>query len=166
MWAAVGVAYRDFMFDGLTVTTDLQWTDWSTIESIDRTVEWGGAWSEEDLAALASLESTQFQWEDTIEVAVGFDYRLGRSLVVNMGYRNSPSPIPDSADYQYYDFILPISSKQVIGAGVTYLQDFWRASFAIEYHAGSTRRLTRTFDMDGKHVEDLFVPTLSFTYAF
>ncbi len=162
MWAGGGFAYRDFIFDGLTMTGDVQWTAWSSVESIDRNVVWGGGWSEDDLAMLAGLETTEFNWEDTVEIGVGFEYRLGRSASLNLGYRNSPSPVAD----EHYDFLMPMSAKNVLAGGVTYRQDFWRASFTLEYHAGDERRLVGTDNMDGKHVEDLLVPSLSLTYAF
>jgi long-subunit fatty acid transport protein len=80
-----------------------------------------------------------------------------------MGYRNSPSPVGDD---NYYNFVLPQSSKNVVAAGVSYRQDFWRAAFALEYHAGAERRISQTDEMDGKHLDDLLIPSLSFTYAF
>ena len=157
-WAGAGFAYRDFLFDGLTLTGDVQWTDWSTFDVISRTVVVRDSLGEE----MSVSEVTRLDWEDTLEVAVGFDYRLGRSLALNMGYRNSPSPVPD----ERYDFVMPQTDKNVIAMGVTYRQDFWRASFAFEYHTGDARRITGTEDMNGKHIEDLLIPSLSFTYAF
>jgi long-chain fatty acid transport protein len=163
MWVGGGFAYRDFLFDGLTMTGDVQWTAWSSIDRIDRNIVWGGSWSEEELEALAEFETTEFNWEDTVEVGVGFDYRLGRSLSLSMGYRNSPSPVGDD---DYYNFVLPQSSKDVVGAGVSYRQDFWRAAFSLEYHVGAERMIRETEDMNGKHLDDVLIPSLSFTYAF
>ncbi|MCK4409399.1 MAG: outer membrane protein transport protein, partial [Candidatus Eisenbacteria sp.] len=157
-WAGGGFAYRDFLFDGLTLTADVNWTDWSTFEEIYRTVVVRDSLGEE----MSIVDVTRLDWEDTVEVAVGFDYRMGRSMSLNLGYRNSPSPVPDTT----YDFLMPQSAKNVIGMGVTYRQDFWRASFALEYHAGDRRTLVQTEDMNGKHVDDLLIPSLSFTYAF
>jgi hypothetical protein len=54
----------------------------------------------------------------------------------------------------------------VVGMGATISQDFWRASFALEYQAGTERNISGTTGMNGKHVEDVIVPSLSFTYAF
>jgi long-subunit fatty acid transport protein len=162
-WVGAGFAYRDFLFDGLTMTGDVQWTGWSSIEALDRNIVWGGAWSEEELEALAEFETTELNWVDTVEVGVGFDYRLGRSVSLNLGYRNSPSPAEDD---DYYNFVLPQSSKNVVAAGVSYRQDFWRAAFALEYHTGTERIIRETADMDGKHLDDLLIPSLSFTYAF
>ncbi len=161
-----GFAYRDFLFDGLTMTGDVQWTAWSTIDTLSRDIVWGaggGGWTAEERAA---FETTEFNWEDTVEVGIGFDYRLGRSLSLNLGYRNSPSPVGDD---NYYDFVLPQSSKDVVAAGVSYRQDFWRAAFAIEYHTGDERMIRDTEDitnMNGKHLDDVLIPSLSFTYAF
>ncbi len=162
-WVGAGFAYRDFLFDGLTMTGDVQWTGWSSIDRIDRNIVWGGGWTPEELEALAEFETTEFNWEDTVEVGVGFDYRLGRSVSLNLGYRNSPSPAEDD---DYYNFILPQSSKNVVAAGVSYRQDFWRAAFALEYHTGTERIIRETPDMNGKHLDDLLIPSLSFTYAF
>ncbi len=160
-WIGAGFAYRDLLFDGLTVTGDVQWTDWSTIENINRNIAWAAqsVFTEE---LQQELDTTHLDWEDTVEVAVGFDYRLKRSLSLNLGYRNSPSPAPDST----YDFVMPQSAKNVIGLGVTYRQDFWRAAFAVEYQAGDKRTIAETTDMDGKHLDDILIPSLSFTYAF
>ena len=160
-WIGAGFAYRDLLFDGLTMTGDVQWTDWSTFENINRNIAWAAnsAFTE---VFQEGLDTTHLDWEDTIEVAVGFDYRLKRSLSVNLGYRNSPSPAPDAT----YNFILPQSAKNVIGLGVTYRQDFWLASFGLEYLAGDKLEITGTEDMNGKHVDDLLIPSLAFTYAF
>ena len=160
-WIGAGFAYRDLLFDGLTMTGDVHWTDWSAFENINRNIAWA-ATSAFTGEFQDGLDTTRLDWEDTIEVAVGFDYRLKRSLSLNLGYRNSPSPAPDVT----YNFIMPQSAKNVIGLGVTYRQDFWFASFGLEYHAGDKREITGTEDMNGKHVDDLLIPSLAFTYAF
>ena len=160
-WIGAGFAYRDLLFDGLTMTGDVQWTDWSTFENINRNIAWAAnsAFTE---GFQEGLDTTDLDWEDTVEVAVGFEYRLKRSLSLNLGYRNSPSPAPDIT----YNFIMPQSAKNVMGLGVTYRQDFWLASFGLEYHAGDKREIAETEDMNGKHVDDLLIPSLAFTYAF
>jgi long-chain fatty acid transport protein len=152
------VAWRDAIFDGFTVTGDVQWTDWSTFEEINREITLDSGSSEEGVA----YEMTPLNWEDTIEVALGFDYRLSRSVSVHLGYRNSPSPVPDES----FDFVMPQSDMNVVSMGATFRQDFWRASVSLEYQAGAERNIVGTYDMNGKHVEDVVVPSLSFTYAF
>jgi len=161
MWAGAGLAYRDFLVDGLTLTAGVQWTDWSTFENINRDIAWA-AGSEVPGEFQVALDTTPLDWEDTVEVAVGFEYRLSRSLLLDLGYRNAPSPAPDVTYY----FLMPQTTKNIVGFGVTYLQDFWRASFALEYHVGDDRRIQWTDEVNEKHVEDVLIPSLSFTYAF
>ena len=56
-WIGAGFAYRDFLFKGLTVTGDMQWTGWSSIDALDRNIVWGGGWTPEELEALAEFET-------------------------------------------------------------------------------------------------------------
>jgi long-chain fatty acid transport protein len=159
MWAGAGMAYRDFIFDGLLFTADLQWTDWSTFEEIQRNVDWSYPFTGEDMFG---FERTDLLWEDTITFAMGFDYRLNRSLSVNLGYRSEPSPTPDET----FNFMMPQTDKSVVSVGASYRHDFWRAAFALEYQASETLRFSDQGDMNGKHLEDRLVPMLSLTYAF
>jgi long-chain fatty acid transport protein len=161
-WAGLGVAYRDFLFDGLTTTVDVQWTDWSTFESINRVIDEGANIPSEEEDQIGDVTHTALNWEDTVEVALGFDYRLGRTMSLHLGYRNSPSPVPDST----YDFVMPMTAKNVVTLGATMRQDYWRASLSLEYQAGTQRNISGTYEMNGKQVEDAFIPSLSFTYAF
>jgi long-subunit fatty acid transport protein len=167
------MGYRDFLFDGLTMTADLQWTRWSTMSSgIYRNIDWAGdEFADDELRdgflneinlELSDFESTSLQWDDTIEFALGFDYRIGRSVSVNLGYRNSKSPVPTDT----YDFVMPAANTNTIGLGLTYRQDFWRFAAALEYQAGDSLDLEDTAEMNGKHMTDVLAPSLSLTYAF
>lgn len=158
-WIGSGLAYRDFLFDGLTMTADLQWTKWSDLNRIYRKIDWTGDMVGQDNSF---LEVVDLEWESTLEFAMGFDYRVGRSVNVNLGYRHSPSPAPNDT----YNFVIPFAPSNTIALGMTYRQDFWRLAAALEYSAGDTRRLRDTYDMNGKHVVDELSPSLSLTYAF
>lgn len=159
LWAGLGLSYRDFLFDGLTMNADLQWTRWSNIQRIARNIKWHGEITED---GTPDAEVTPMNWEDTLEFALGFDYRVGRSVSVNMGYRNSPSPVPSKT----YNFVMPSASTNTIALGMSYRTDFWRLAAALEYRAGDVRRIRGTYDMNGKYVTDLLAPSLSLTYAF
>lgn len=168
-WAGAGMAYRDFVFDGLTFTADLQWTDWSTFEEIQRNMEPSGEYLASDLYEgtgfeLSSRERTDLNWEDTFAIGLGFDYRLNRSVSLNLGYRSDPSPVADPEET--YNFLIPQTAKNTITVGATYREDFWRASFALEYQASETITLYDADTMNGDHLEDRLVPMLSLTYAF
>jgi long-chain fatty acid transport protein len=155
MWAGIGFAYRDFVFDGMTLTGDLHWTQWSSVDEIAREV---------DNELPEGLGTTPLDWYYTLEVRVGLDYRMSRALSVRLGYRNEPDPAPDET----YDFAMPQITQNVVTFGLGYRQDVWRADFSLEYAAGDTRELEWDVnrDMFGDHLLDLMVPSLSFTYSF
>jgi long-subunit fatty acid transport protein len=153
MWGGVGIAYRDFLFEGTTITADAHWTQWSKLKTIERTVS---------TELPHGLGTTEFNWKDTIDFALGLERRLSRTTFLRMGYRNSPSPVPDAS----FNFVMPASSKNVIAVGVGYHSDVWTLDATLEYGFGSLRQLARTQTMDGKHLDDAMIPQISLTYAF
>jgi long-chain fatty acid transport protein len=169
LWVGGGFAYRDFLVDGMTLTVDAQWTQWSEVKEIARTKVGGG-----DLRALpAELLTTPLGWEDALSVAVGVDYRMSRSLSLMFGYRNDPSVAPD----ENYDFVLPQITKNTFGLGIGYRSDVWTLDLTVEYQLSEElefptpedwQYLTeeRADNMWGKHLSDTIIPSLSFTYGF
>jgi long-chain fatty acid transport protein len=161
-WAGVGLAYRDFLMDGLDVTADLQWTQWGKLDKIRRDV---------DDALPGGLGVTELRWENKFEGGLGLDYRMTRSTSLYFGYRKVPSPAPDET----YEFFLPQTGKDVVSFGVGYRQDVWSMDFCLEYQLGQQRvfevqdgvyTLTGVENVTDKNLEDVLVPSLSFTYGF
>jgi long-chain fatty acid transport protein len=155
MWAGLGMAYRDVLVDGLTMTADATWTQWSEFPGITRAT---------DVALPEDVQSADPEWEDTIEVGVGLDYRMSRTVSLRLGYRNVPNP----CDAEHYTALLPQTAKDVIGAGVTYRGDSWHVDLSMEYQAG--RAFEVPFDVNyesnGEYLDDLMTAGLSLTYAF
>ncbi len=158
MWAGAGLAYDDFLFEGTTLTADVQWTQWSTLDELSRTV---GNELPNDLGTTALL------WEDTIEFGVGLDYRLSRSTSIRLGYRSMPSPVPDET----FSVLMPMYTKSVYSVGMGYRSDVWRLDISAVYEAGETRKFAETAEVGGelledKNLGDALIPSLSFTYGF
>ena len=155
MWAGLGVAYRDLLVQGLTMTADVAWTQWSDVDEIVRTTE-------EELPG--GIGTQTLDWEDTIEVGVGLDYRASRTLSLRMGYRSVPSP----GSEENYTFVLPQIEKSVISLGATYRRDTWHADLSLEYGAGQEVEIPVDGgnDMNGKHLEDSVVASLALIYSF
>ncbi len=163
LWVGGGFAYRDFLFDGMTLTADAQWTQWSEVEGIPHAIVNVGDLAEMDLPE--DITTTALDWDDTIEIAVGVDYRMSRSLSLRFGYRNEPEIAPD----KNYDFVLPQVTKSVIGFGIGYRSDVWTLDLSVEYQMGEERQMDEPVTADnmwGKHLSDTIVPCLSFTYGF
>jgi long-chain fatty acid transport protein len=152
-WAGLGFAYRNFLFDGVTLTGDVQWTQWSAVEEIVRDVA---------TPLPNGLGESTLNWEDTVDVAVGVDWRLSRSLSLVGGYARVASPSPDET----FDFILPLSSRNTVSMGARMRRDVWRIDFSLAYGVGEPRQISGSATMDGKHIEDLMVPSLALTYGF
>jgi long-chain fatty acid transport protein len=155
MWAGLGLAYRDVLVNGLTLTSDVTWTQWSEFGQIVRNTE------TELPGEIASMDP---QWDDTIEVGVGLDYRMSRAMSLRVGYRNVPSPV----DAEHFTFVFPQIAKSVVSAGLTYRRDTWHADAALEYQAGESLDIPGNVNTDsnGKNLEDLLVASLALTYAF
>jgi long-chain fatty acid transport protein len=157
-WYGGGIAYRDFLMEGLTVTADAHWTQWSELQKITRVTS-------EELPGDTNV--TEFLWEDTWEFGIGFDYRLSRSISLRLGYRNQPNPAPDST----YNFALPQTDKSIIGLGVGWRQDVWTVDFGLVYQLSDERTIEQGRILDpnnqlGKHLEDVIIPSFSLTYGF
>lgn len=158
--AGLGMAYRDFLMDELTLTADVQWTQWSSVDEISREMD-----AALPIVAGEDPNVTELNWEDTIEFGIGLDYRLSRTTSVRAGYRAVQSPAPDET----YTALLPTTEKSVLGLGVTYRRDVWRLDVGLEYLLGSRITLDRSgdnWDMAGKNVDDIMVPSVAFTYLF
>lgn len=161
MWAGLGLAYRDVLVDGLTLTSDVTWTQWSQFGAIVRNIE-------SELPT--GLESADPEWDDTIEVGVGLDYKVSRSVSLRVGYRDVPSPTDD----EHFTFVSPQIAKSVVSAGVTYRRDTWHADLALEYQSGESLDIPLQMDFEtreynqnnGKNLEDLLVASLALTYSF
>lgn len=158
MWAGLGLGYDHFLFEGTTLTIDLQWTQWSALDKLSREVA-------NELPN--DLGTTELKWEDTTEIGVGLDHRLSRSTSIRFGYRLIQSPVPDDT----FDFVMPMYTTSVYSAGVGYRSDVWRLDLSLAYESGEKRRLTGTEDMGGTRLEDknlgdALTPSLSFTYGF
>lgn len=152
MWVGGGLAYRNFLFDDMTLTADVQWTQWSTVDKIERDIS----------GELPIGDMMQpLDWDDTINFAFGIDYRLSRQLSLAFGYRNEPSPVPDET----FDFTMTQVGQNVVGAAVGYRQELWELNAGFSYYMSEKREIT-SGAMYGKHVLDALVPSVSFTYSF
>jgi len=155
LWAGAGLAYRNFLADGLTMTADIDYTQWSAVDEIVRTTD-------EELPL--GLGTTTLDWEDAIGFGVGFDYRLSQAASLRLGYHSSPSQTPDET----FDFALPQTAHDIVTLGFGYRSKAWLADVSLEYAAGQSVELGFGPDTEtlGDNLHDVIVPTLSFTYFF
>ncbi len=73
-----------------TVTADILWTGWSSLDSI--AVEMDG---NDPLGSPMEDQTLLLRWEDTVRYSLGIQYPILPGLSVRGGYYFDPSPIPD-----------------------------------------------------------------------
>jgi len=152
-WLAGGIAVKPL--DRLTVTFDLQWTNWAklgTIELVFADPEWAEALTDE--AALV------LNWKDGLQVRGGVEYDLG-TFALRAGYYYDPAPAPDET----MNVLIPSFTFNSFNAGFGYAKDRWKIDFGLEYLIGQDRTVTEGV-MPGLYEMSIWVPKISVGYTF
>lgn len=152
-WLAGGIAVKPL--DRLTVTFDLQWTNWAklgTIELVFADPEWAEALTDE--AALV------LDWKDSLQVRGGVEYAMG-TFALRAGYYYDPAPAPDET----MNVLIPSFTYNSFNAGFGYAKDRWKIDFGLEYLIGQDRTVTEGV-MPGLYEMSIWVPKISVGYTF
>jgi len=152
-WLAGGIAVKPL--DRLTVTFDLQWTNWAklgTIELVFADPEWAEALTDE--AALV------LNWKDSLQVRGGVEYDLGK-FALRAGYYYDPAPAPDET----MNVLIPSFTYNSFTAGFGYAKDRWKIDFGLEYLIGKDRTVSEGV-MPGLYEMSIWVPKISVGYTF
>jgi long-chain fatty acid transport protein len=162
MWLAGGVAFRPV--EGLTLTGDVQWTQWSKIDVME-TVFVDPFW-----ATMMEESARPMHWDDALQIRIGAEYKIN-SLAFRAGYYYDPSPAPDRT----MNVLLPNFDFNVITAGIGSSLNGLQLDFGIEYLMGKERNVPVEMvatDPDwetaqpGKYNTSILVPTISVSYRF
>ncbi len=159
LWVAGGLAYRDFLFDGLTMTADVEWTQWSEVSSLTRNLT-------TEIPPNVTL-LTDLNWDDALGVHLGFDYRLSRSSSLMLGYWSEEGlTTPDNVS-----FVMPQIAHSGFSFGYQQRSDRWTLELALAYSVGESVEKsipggTNGDESQGKNLHDKIVPGVSFTYYF
>jgi long-chain fatty acid transport protein len=166
LWIAGGVAFRPL--PRLTLTGDLQWTQWSTLDQIElKFID--PYWS---LFMVASGGDTMhLEWNDALQIRFGAEYRLSDSLALRGGYYYDPTPTPDET----MNFLLPSYTFNVFTVGVGYYVNGLVIDFGFEFLSGKQREVEFAkwlLDPDfanaqpGVYDMSIIVPNISVSYKF
>jgi long-chain fatty acid transport protein len=126
-WVALGLAIAPI--PNLTLTGDLQWTQWSTIDVMEST--YGDFfWS------FVVGAERPMHWDDVLQIRLGAEYRC-KSFCFRGGYYWDPSPAPDRT----MNVLLPSFDYHVLTAGIGYSLDGLKIEFGLEYLMGKDRNV-------------------------
>jgi len=90
----------------LAVVSDVSWTDWSLLQSINVT----------PTSALASPSTIVENWHDTVAVSVGANYSVTKALMLQGGLGFDQSPVTDSNRTSR----VPDSDRYLVSIGAQY----------------------------------------------
>jgi len=166
LWIAGGVAFRPM--SGLTVTGDLQWTQWSTLDQIElKFID--PYWS---LFMTASGENKMhLEWKDALQIRFGAEYWLRENLALRGGYYYDPTPTPDKT----MNFLLPSYTFNVFTVGLGYTLDGLVIDLGFEFLAGKKRDVEYAkwlldpafaHAKPGAYDMSMIVPNISISYKF
>jgi len=166
LWIAGGVAFRPL--SGLTLTGDLQWTQWSTLDQIElKFID--PYWS---LFMTASGENKMhLEWKDALQIRFGAEYWLRENLAIRGGYYYDPTPTPDKT----MNFLLPSYTFNVFTVGLGYALNGLVIDLGFEFLAGMGREveyakwlLDPAFAnaQPGAYDMSIVVPNISISYKF
>ncbi len=175
MWLAGGVAYKPM--DDLTITADLQWTQWSKIKTIDTTYT-DAIWT--TLMTASGKNEMAMYWQDALQIRFGAEYKLTKDLAIRGGYYIDPSPAPDRT----MNILLPNYDFNVLTFGLAYSTGGFQIDAGFEYLMGKSRTIdfNKTFHhplisnpsydpnyasaVPGVYGMKIIVPNISITYKF
>ncbi|MFC1569971.1 OmpP1/FadL family transporter [bacterium] len=159
LWVAGGLAVKPM--DKLTLTADVQWTQWSATEDVIITDYKDPAWK----MALeqADAHKMNLHWDDQTQIRVGAQYQISDLLALRAGYYSDPAPGPDKTA----NILLPSISNDVITVGFGIEKGVIDLDFSFEYIMGSDREIAPSMEnMPGIHGMNILVPNIALSYKF
>lgn len=165
-WAGVGVAVEPM--EGLTLTGDLQWTQWSTIDEIEtRYID--PYWN---LFMTASGRDVQaMKWKDSMQLRFGAEYRVWENLALRGGYYYDPAPAPERT----LNVLLPSYTFNVFTLGLGYNLNGLVIDFGLEIFLAKEREVNYAkvitdpqwkSAQPGVYNMKMVVPNISISYKF
>ncbi len=157
MWFGAGIALKPM--DKLTITADIQYTNWKELDKIGITYD-NNVWN----ILFAGGATFDLNWEDRIQYRFGMEYMLSDALALRAGFYHDPTPAPVDT----LKILLPQVDYNSITFGIGYNMGSLNLEFSFEYVMGKDRKcpLTSEEGMPGVHGMKILAPTVALSYRF
>jgi len=154
MWVGFGIAYQPL--EKLTVTADLQYANWGSLDEIPVDYD-NDVWD----AVFGTESNIELKWEDAIQLRFGLQYQISPCLAARAGYYYDPGPAPKET----MNILLPQFTYNWLTFGVGWKGKNINLDVGLEYGMGQdvTVGLTEGM-MPGVHGMNIIVPNVSLTY--
>lgn len=161
LWTGLGLAYH--INDKITVTADLQYTNWGEMTDIPVNYE-NTYWA----ALFNTANRYELQWQDAVQLRFGFEYKVSESLALRCGYYHDPSPCPLRDADNTHNILLPQSTYNWGTLGFGYTKGNIKIEAAFEYGFGTdvtvgTNQVMVNSGLPGVHGIDIMAASVSMT---
>jgi len=146
--------------DKLTLTFDLQWSDWKALDKLSTEFE-DATWA----TILGSTGDDKFilHWDSKTQVRLGMEYKVKPNLALRTGWYYDPAPAPDET----LNVLFPSGTYSVLTGGFGYNMGKFDIDFGTEYLFGAERNVSAAeHNMPGKHSIDIFAFALGLGFKF
>lgn len=158
MWLCGGIALKPV--ENLTITADLQYTNWEKIDVVELEVE-DPIWQLINAETGGNVEMAM-HWKNATQIRFGLEYLIN-NFAIRGGYYWDPSPAPDET----HNVLVPNYDFNSFSFGFGYNLEGFSIDFMFEYLKAKERVVTATEDnMPGVYNLELFVPGLSISYSW
>ena len=153
--AVVGLSH--YVFPHFAIELDVQWTGWSTIQSLDLSFE-----------NSAFDTSIPRNWNDVFAIHLGGEYWFNEVFALRAGYTLDETPIPDST----IDPILQDATRDIFSFGVGCTTGFVTTDFAYSVFFLRDRDVNNTITIltptpqQGTYETTAHLLGLNFTFVF
>jgi long-chain fatty acid transport protein len=154
-WLAGGAAVKPL--ENLTVTFDLQWTNWAKLSTLNLVFD-DPLWAaDEDMADKSAMV---LDWKNRLQVRCGLEYTAG-DFAVRAGYYYDPAPAPAET----MNVLIPSFTYNGLTAGFGYRKGGFKVDAGLEYLIGQKRTVAEGM-MPGVYGMKIWVPMLALGYGW
>lgn len=157
-WVAGGISCTPT--DKLTLTFDLQYSDWKSLDKLSTEFE-DAVWA----SILGSTGDDEFvlHWDSKTQVRLGMEYQVKPCLALRTGWYYDPAPAPDET----LNVLFPSGTYSVLTGGFGYNVGNFDIDFGTEYLFGAERNVSAALhNMPGTHSIDIFAFALGLGFKF
>jgi long-chain fatty acid transport protein len=154
-WLAGGVAVKPL--ENLTVTFDLQWTNWAKLSTLNLVFD-DPLWAaDEDIADKSAMV---LDWKNSLQLRCGLEYTAG-DFAIRAGYYNDPAPTLAET----MNVLIPGFTYNSLTAGFGFRKGGFKVDVGLEYLIGQKRTVAEG-TMPGVYEMKIWAPMFALGYGW
>ena len=156
LWIGAGVAYK--ATDKLTITADVQMTQWESTHEYLSTEFKDPAWIEK----FGKPYDVPLDWENTLSLRIGGMYKVTPCLDVMAGFYHDQDPGVDETAL----ILLPCITHNALCFGLGWHRGPMSVQMSVEYLIGTEKEISAPLPaMSGIHNMNIIAPSVALSYS-